>query len=157
VKLYYLKTGLLNPFTNQNEKEQVFWNFELIDESGKSFDMLRLEGKTVFINVWATWCPPCIAELPEIQQLYSKFKDEDILFLMISRDESFEQAVAFKDRKGFTFPIFSAKTALPKALSGNSIPRTYVINSEGRVVFSHSGLASYNNQSFISFIKETLK
>jgi thiol-disulfide isomerase/thioredoxin len=75
-----LKTGLLNPSTNQNEKEQVIWNFELIDESGKSFEMLRLEGKTVFINVWATWCPPCIAELPEIQQLYSKFKDEDILF-----------------------------------------------------------------------------
>ena len=71
-----LATGVVNPNTEVLEtKEKAAYDFTLDKMSGGVLDVEDLKGKVVFINFWATWCPPCIAEMPSIQKLYDKYKD----------------------------------------------------------------------------------
>ncbi|MEM7549711.1 MAG: TlpA disulfide reductase family protein [Bacteroidota bacterium] len=147
-----LKTGLLSPSIDTPETDKNF-NHELLlrNEEGELVDVADLRGKTLFVNFWASWCPPCIAEMPEIQDLY-KNSSEDVAFLIISVDEDFKKALKFKEKKGYAFPVYRLASRLPAELRGNSIPRTYVISPEGNIAYEHSGMASYGSDKFMGFV-----
>lgn len=66
--------------------------FNLINENGELVSTETLKGKTVFVNLWATWCPPCVAEMPSIESLYSQTTNEQNAFVLISLDDNFETA-----------------------------------------------------------------
>ena len=74
--------------------------------SGSVKSLLSYSGKILFINIWATWCPPCRAEMPGIQDLYNEFENSsDIQFIMLSVDDDPNIAQKFIDNKNFTFPV----------------------------------------------------
>ncbi len=130
------------------------FDFTLEDQNGNSISSTDFQGKTVFINLWATWCGPCIAEMPDIEDLYQEIgNDPDVMFVMLNLDQNREKAVEFIERKEYQMPIYYKASALPPELNVRSIPTTFVIDPEGKVIFRHSGIAAYNNDSFISFLK----
>lgn len=121
--------------------------------SGESITLESLYGKTIFLNLWATWCAPCIAEMPNIQKVYDKVKSEDIEFVMLSLDHDPKKAEKFIARKAYTFPVYVPVGQLPNEFKTSVIPTTFVISPEGKIVVKKEGMADYNTKEFIDFLK----
>ncbi|WP_353959608.1 TlpA family protein disulfide reductase [Echinicola jeungdonensis] len=129
---------LFNPDTDKNEKANhgFIYQGQLKDRNGKLIDLKDYKGKTLFINLWATWCAPCRAEMPHIASLYEKVKDQENLeFLMLALDDDFNKSEKYVDAEGFGFPVFQAIGRISPSLHSQSIPTTLVVNKEGKIVF----------------------
>ncbi|MEQ8240742.1 MAG: TlpA disulfide reductase family protein [Cyclobacteriaceae bacterium] len=147
-----LSTGIITPDYDTDSEEKASYNFELMDVNGESFSFEEYKGKTVFINFWATWCPPCIAEMPDINDLYNEVSS-DVEFVIISVDENQEKAKRFVSNKGFDFPIYFPASQIPSNFKSNAIPTTLVISPDGRIVSKREGMAKYNTDAFKTFLR----
>lgn len=152
-----LAIGLFDAEPSQDQPlKPTNLDFHLQDVQGKRVNMAELRGKIVFINIWASWCPPCVAEMPGIHDLYEELKElnkkKEIVFLMISVDEEKEKAIKFMERKEFRFPLYFPINAFPPEFSYQSIPSTFVISPEGKIVYQKEGMASYDSQEFKDFL-----
>lgn len=165
-----LWTGLMQPETELAEAERVSAGFGMriaplneaaavTTEPGATASRLGdFRGQVIFLNFWATWCAPCIAEMPNIQALYEEMGDrEDLVFVMVSVDESSDRARAFLERKGFTFPAWHLRGGRSAELSSGIIPTTYVIGRDGTIVSRSEGMANYNTRRFRDFLQEQLE
>ena len=119
---------------------------------GTAFDTSALKGKVVFLNVWATWCGPCRAEMPSIERLYGKVKDDRIAFLAVS-DEPLRVIAPFVRKSGWTFPVYRAEGTLPRAFWSRGIPATFILAPDGRLAFKHTGSARWDDESVVEFLK----
>ncbi|WP_159467036.1 TlpA disulfide reductase family protein [Dyadobacter sp. 3J3] len=126
----------------------------LQDETGKLFDLNMYRGKVVFINFWATWCPPCLAEMLSIQTLTAKFKqNEDVVFLMVDVDGDFAKSSRFKQKYHYQFDVLAPSGNIPHIFMTGTIPATLVIDKSGKIVFHHEGAADYANTEFTDFLQ----
>lgn len=155
---FVLKTGIIKPSIYLEEPiSPAEYQFKLVDQNGNLLDGSSLEGKVIFINLWATWCPPCIAEMPDINRLYGEFKDQkDIRFILISLDEDFNKAIQFVERKGFDFDIYQFASPIPEVYQSRIIPTTLVISPDGNIVVRKEGMAKYSSASFRKFLHSML-
>ncbi|RQO69702.1 TlpA family protein disulfide reductase [Pedobacter sp. KBW06] len=128
------------------------------DGKGKSISLAELKGKVVFVNFWATWCPPCIAEMPSIQALYTKYKDnEQVVFIMVDVDGKYKQASDFMKKNGYTLPVYLPESEVPKEYFAGSMPTTVILDKSGRLAFHHLGAADYSDPEITGFIDKLLK
>lgn len=128
------------------------------DEKGKIIDLADLRGKVVFINFWATWCPPCIAEMPSINKMQEKFKDnKEVVILMVDTDNNLEKSLKFMQKNKYTLTVFTIASPIPPAFLGTAIPTTILLNKKGEIVFKHEGGADYTNLEFNAFINRLRK
>ena len=107
------------------------------------------------INFWATWCPPCIAEMPSLEKLYNSYNGE-VVFLFVS-DEKQEVISKFKHKHKYQFEVHSALTAFPKEFDVTSIPRTFVIDKNGNIVIDKTGAANWYSDKVIATIDGLLR
>lgn len=149
-----LKTGIMQPSLENDATTVADYNFKLTDASGAVISFEQFKGKPVFVNFWATWCPPCIAEMPDIEDLYNEMKDSKTAFVMISLDDDFQKAKQFVAKKGFHLPIYHLASPLPKVYESSAIPTTYVISPDGNIVVTRSGMAKYNTKKFKQFLEQ---
>jgi thiol-disulfide isomerase/thioredoxin len=150
-----LYTGILQPDTDTSimHGQRAEYNMPLLTIDGKQIYLSEFEGKTIFMNLWATWCPPCIAEMPNIQRLYNDIKDnDDIVFVMASLDQDPQKAWDFVKRKEFTFPVYSV-IAKPRVYDSSVVPTTYVISPKGEIIMEHQGMAKYDTDEFKNFLR----
>ncbi|GAB2990007.1 hypothetical protein GCM10027284_03230 [Cyclobacterium sediminis] len=150
-----LSTGLIKPkVTLENKEKQAFdYTGQFLDVNGERLGLSQYKGKTIFINLWATWCPPCRAEMPHISDLYDKVKGkEDLKFLMIALDEDFNKSIKLVEEKEYSFPIVHAAYGLNPSLQSQAIPTTLVVSPEGEIVFYQEGMSNFNNQEFQDFL-----
>ncbi len=112
---------------------QTIPGFELADLSGKTWKLATLEGKSVLINLWATWCGPCNAELPHLQKLYDQVKERsDLQILTFNMDEDLGLVEPFMKEKGYTFPVLPALSMVHGMFSsGWGIPQNWIIDPKG--------------------------
>ncbi|PVW17177.1 TlpA family protein disulfide reductase [Marixanthomonas spongiae] len=161
-----LATGLMNPdvkeivqndTNNENQAAsrpnltKADFNFKLIDREGNTKSLAELKGKVIFMNVWATWCPPCVAEMPSIDKLHEEMGDE-VAFVMLSMDRNFETAKKFDKQKGYNLPIYAPAGNIPSMYQSPAIPTTYVIDAKGNLALTHKGMADYNDPEFKKFL-----
>lgn len=133
------------------------YNWQLKDLSGANFDFRTAEGKVIVINFWATWCPPCIAEMPSLEALYQTYKtNDDVVFLLVSNEEV-DVINTFMIKKDYTFKVYQSLTEYPKDFNVSSIPRTFVISKTGEIVIDTSGAADWNSERVTNTIDELLK
>ncbi|WP_298904068.1 TlpA disulfide reductase family protein [uncultured Psychroserpens sp.] len=155
----------LNQYENDEflaeKKEQPFdaealYKMKLTSKNGKEVSIKNNEN-IVFLNFWATWCKPCIEEMPSIQELYDKSENVDFYLLTY---EDIDKATEFIENKGFSFPIYSYKdkTNLPLFFqeNGGSIPDTYIIHNN-EIKFHHLGAAPWNSKKVDSLFSKILK
>jgi len=155
VQSLLLSTGLLKPKMVLENKERQAFDFtgQFLDMEGNRVGLTQYEGKTVFINLWATWCPPCRAEMPYISELYKKVGSEkDIEFLMIALDDDFEKSKKYIRDKGFQFPVVHAAYGLNASLQSQAIPTTLVVNPSGEIVFYQEGMSNFDTPEFREFL-----
>lgn len=131
--------------------------FSFINSAGKIATTADLKGKVIFINFWASWCPPCRAEMPDLEELYIKLKDDDrFVFLFINEDEDKSKAIRYLKKNHFTIPLYNRAGGAPNEIFSGSLPTTVVINKEGKIVLKHEGMARYNSNNFIRQLKDLL-
>lgn len=152
-----LKTGVLNASTQpQDEDPSKFsYDFQLRDAQGKIISADEFKGKTLFVNLWATWCGPCRAEMPSINQLYERVDKSKVAFIMLSLDRQGEEQAVFEfvRKKAFAFPVYTPASALPSILQVNSIPTTFVVSSTGKVVSREVGATNFSSKKFQDFLE----
>ncbi len=132
-------------------------DFPLVTLDGENVNLKDFKGKVIFLNLWATWCPPCVAEMPNIHKLYEKVAGDNIAFVMVSLDEDIEKARKFVKRKDYKFPVYGLKKGLPATFETNSIPTTFVIAPDGKIVMRKEGMAQYDTEEFIDFMTKLAK
>lgn len=145
-----LATGIMQPSLEQDIKTASY-DLMLEDLEGNQVSLSSLKGKTVFMNLWATWCAPCVAEMPDINSLYEQMEGE-VAFVMLSRDEDEEKARNWILRKGYEFPVYFQRSPMPVQYQSNSIPTTFVISPKGEITVTRSGMAKYDTEEFRNYL-----
>lgn len=130
------------------------YNWQLINDRGEQFDFNDAKNKVVVVNFWATWCPPCIAEMPSLNKLYEAYHDK-IILLYIS-DEANETLLKFKQKNDYNFPVYHVVSELPTEFDVTSIPRTFVIDKKGRIVVDKTGAANWFSDNFRAELKQLI-
>ena len=133
--------------------EDKDWRLGFVSlEDGQNRQLKDFKGKPVFLNFWATWCPPCVAEMPTIQDLYNDYKDE-VAFVLIS-NESTDVVNTFMKKHQYTLPLYSLRSNLPAVFKTSTIPTTFLIAPSGRVVISKSGAAKWDSEKIRNLLKQ---
>ena len=128
------------------------------NEKGETLSLRSLKGKVVFINLWATWCPPCVYEMPTIHKLRQKFKDrDDLVFIMADVDGNLKKAHAFMEKNNYDLPVYVMEGKLPYELFEGSVPTTILIDKDNNVLGRQVGGTDYMHPDFIKLIEEQLK
>lgn len=138
-------------------------DFELEDQYGNIHRLEDYRGKTIFLNFWATWCPPCKAEMPDIQKLYEKSatEGEDAVIVLgvaapnMGQEGSEEEIAAFMEEKGYTYPVLmDTEGELFASYGIMSFPTTFMIDRDGNVFGYVSGMLSADMMD--SIVRQTL-
>jgi len=156
-----IKSKIIQPKELAQEKKEVLnesdLNFSFVDVSGKTRNFSEYKGKVIFLNFWATWCPPCVGEMPSIQELYDKYKNNDKIAFVLISDESPELIKAFTAKKSYTFPVFSMNSNLPEQLSTSGIPATFLITKKGEIALKEVGAADWSGDNMIEIVEKLIK
>ncbi len=115
--------------------------FLVTDLDGKPVSTAQLRGKVVIVNFWATWCPPCRAEIPDLIALQSKYKDGlQIIGVSVDEDASPEDVKAFAKQFGMNYPIVMGASIAKEYGGIPALPTSFVVNKDGGVVQKHMGM-----------------
>ncbi len=134
-------------------ENQMDWYLEDLDGNRVSFS--EFKGQPIFLNFWATWCPPCLAEMPSIQRLYNEYNNR-MAFVLISSEKT-DVLREFIQEENYTMPIYHLKSDLPDVLSSRSIPASFLITPEGKIVMKKQGAAKWDGKNVKSTIDEMLE
>lgn len=127
----------------------------LYDLKGNAVRFEELNSKPVFLNIWATWCPPCIAELPGIEDLYENY-GSDVNFILVS-NESPETVLKFIKKHGYNELPFYLSNHVPPEFSSQSIPTTFIVNKQGDVLVKKKGAARWNAGRTEKLLEQLIK
>lgn len=147
--VFLKRVTLMGPSISENDNfgklNQNDLSWQLINNKGETVRLSDLSDKPIFINFWATWCAPCIAEMPSINKLYLDYKD-DIHFVIATYED---QALvdAFLEKHELNFPVYRYHIKEPKLLQSKTIPATFILNTKGEIVVSEKGTSNWNSKS----------
>jgi len=160
VKLWMskLRVMVLNPaIENVDDQQQLSkfdYEWKLVSAKGKQVELSDFSGKVILINYWATWCPPCIAEMPSLQNLYNDYQDK-IVFIFLTNDDK-SKVGAFMKKREFTLPVFYQASNAPSKLSTNSLPTTFLIDHNGKILIEEVGASDWNGASMRAILDKLL-
>lgn len=139
-------------------------DFTLTDQYGNRHTLSDYKGKTVFLNFWATWCPPCRAEMPDIQKIYDSYKengDDSLVVLGVAspgqgQEGSLEEVAGFLEENGYTYPVLMDTTGEQFAAYGvYALPTTFMIDRDGNVFGYVSG--QLTEEIMLDIIRQTME
>jgi thiol-disulfide isomerase/thioredoxin len=153
-----LSTGLFSPKIEQKATKNLSaMPLTFNDQNNLTKSTENLTGKVVFINFWASWCPPCRAEMPSMNKMYQRLKNDPAFeFIFINLDDENSKGMKYLHENGFQIPFQKAVGFIPTDLYTGTLPTTVVLDKEGVVVMNHSGMGDYNSGKFIKQL-ESLK
>jgi thiol-disulfide isomerase/thioredoxin len=129
----------IESYTREGQQMPAF-SFTML--GGKRSSVEELKGKVVFVNFWATWCPPCLAEMPRMErEIWQRYKSSpDFFMVAIAREQTADEIAPYLKRNRLTFPAAPDPEREVYKLFGNGgIPRSYVIGRDGRILFQSVG------------------
>jgi len=130
-------------------------DFQLKDMDGEQHSLKQYRGKVVVINFWATWCPPCIREMPSLQKLYETFKSKSLVVLAINQWEDEDRVFEFMGRlnPAPTFPVlFDSDSKLSELYKVQGLPSTFIINKQGKIVYRAKGGRDFDHPQIMDKI-----
>ncbi len=140
--------------SGSNENKTGLTSIRLTGLDQQVIDLEKYRGKTVFINFWATWCKPCLYEMPSIEKARNLLQNENIVFLLAS-DESVEQIAEFRTRHTYNFNYTRIENS--EELDIQALPTTFIFSPKGQLVFSEPGERKWDDSANINIIKKIIK
>lgn len=128
--------------------ESYDWTLRSAD--GENLELNAFKGEVIIINFWATWCPPCVAEMPDFQDLYNDYGDR-VKFLFVSNDPV-DKVLRFVKENDYSLPFYSPRTAEPARLNYTVLPTTFILSKDQKIAMRKEGAANWNGSS----VRETL-
>lgn len=128
-------------------------SFRMRNGRGEIVDLAQFKGKKVFVNLWATWCPPCRAEIPSIESLGAKADRNKVEFVMLSLDDNFEKAKTYAANNNMRLPVYYPASDLPQLFVTDGIPMTIIFNENGEILFNEVGSTNYDTRRFQDLLK----
>lgn len=138
--------------------EQVIidsFQWDLIDTEGNRVPFETFKGSVILVNFWATWCPPCVAEMPGLQDLYDRYQGK-VSFLFVTSDKK-QRVFDFMNSKDYSFPVYFEASRSPEPLISKSLPSTYIIDQNGKVVVEKVGAADWNSPKVHRLLESLLQ
>lgn len=155
-----MRTGIFNARIEGRAPDasgQAVVDFSFEDERGSIQHTSSLRGKVVFINFWASWCPPCRAEMPSIEKLYARLKNNpDVFFLTVNEDNDVAAAHDFLKSEKYSIPVYKTNGSVPAAIYAGTLPTTAVLDREGNIRLHHEGFANYGSKKFAEQIEKLI-
>jgi cytochrome c biogenesis protein CcmG/thiol:disulfide interchange protein DsbE len=125
-------TGVSTDSTQSPQVGKPAPDFYFENPEGESTSLSQLQGKPVLLNFWATWCGPCVYEMPFLEQIYEEWPDEELVLLGVNIGESSTQAAEFMQSNGLSFTVLlDSETAVAQKYKIKYIPTTFLIDKEG--------------------------
>jgi thiol-disulfide isomerase/thioredoxin len=125
----------------------------LVGLDGTPVEFSRYRGRAVFLNLWATWCPPCVAELPAIAHLAANPALRDVAFVCVSIDDDLKSVRRFVRERALTLPVVWDAGAPPAVFQTSGIPATFLIAPDGQIVVAEVGSARWDDPTVVDFLK----
>ena len=139
---------------NKGQSTVLLTGLTVSDTKGNRISTNDLKGKVVFINFWATWCPPCRAEMPALHNMYTALKgNESFVFLFITEDEEIGKAVEYFKDNNYDLPLYAIIGSVQPEVYSSTLPTTLVIDKEGVIAYKHEGVANYNTEKFRKYLE----
>lgn len=134
-------------------------DFQLEDTKGNKVSLSDLRGKIVLVNFWATWCPPCIEEMPSMERLNEVLAGDDFVMLAINTEENGRSVVpAFLEKTPYTFPIlYDDKGVVQKSYGVFKFPESFIIRKDGTVAEKIIGPLDWSSLKTITYLKGLIK
>lgn len=120
-------------------------SWRMLDLQGDKENLARSKGKLVLVNHWATWCPPCVAEMPSLQRLHQDY-GHYVDFYFVSQEDP-EVIQRFLQKNGWDLPVYRPAEAPPDLLSAQVLPTTYLIDQEGNIRIKETGAAKWDSET----------
>ena len=150
-----MEVGFFQPELEGSAEGTTTADVSFKNEKGEIVNLSSLRGKVVFINFWASWCPPCRAEMPSIQELYNDYRtNKNVIFLIVNVDEDFTKSRKFINKKKLDMPFYIPANEIPESLLEGTIPTSVIINKSGKLVTKHTGAADFSSKKVKEFIKK---
>jgi thiol-disulfide isomerase/thioredoxin len=125
---------------------------------GKRVSLKDFQGKVLFVNLWATWCGPCVAEMPSIERLYQKFEGRnDVAFLLISQDQAPELPRQFVVQRKLKTPVYFSAGPHPKDFKTSGIPATFIIRKDGSLEHLGMGSQDWSRDVWVNLLNSLAK
>ncbi|MBM1105368.1 TlpA family protein disulfide reductase [Aurantibacter crassamenti] len=140
VRVFVFSPSVLN---QEDQAQLPPFTYQLTKLNGDANAVEVGQGEVTFISYWATWCPPCIAELPSIVELHEDYGDK-VNFLLLT-NENPEKVRAFLEKKAYDLPVYIPKMEAPDKLISRSIPTNYIIDKKGKILIKETGAADWNS------------
>ena len=156
---------LLVPFSRSEEYVsytkvgQQVPSFSITDLEGKNFSTAVSKGKIVVLNFWATWCPPCVTEMPRLEnEVWKKYRGPGFEMIAIAREQTGKEIAEYRAKHGYTFPMASDPRREAYGKFANAgIPRNYVINRDGKILFQSVGYSPDDFEKMKNILEKELK
>jgi peroxiredoxin len=130
-------------------------DFDTVDLNGEVWSLSKLQGKVVFLNFWATWCPPCREEMPSMQKLYTKLPKEKFTMLALFNKDDPTAVERFVTQLNITFPILSDEYNIIGERYGLAgLPETFIIDKQGVIREKFIGPAEWDSQQVVEMIEK---
>lgn len=157
IKTFVTKATMTQPKVNSNS--DIYLNgdelsFSFLNGNGEEKKLSELGDSIIFLNFWATWCPPCRAEMPAIQNLYNEY-GKKIKFVLVS-NENASEINNYLNTNNYKLPIAAPISAPSGRLSSGTIPSTFIIGKEGKLLLSKKGAAKWDGENIKNLINNNL-
>ena len=144
IQVFLQRTISLSPSEILKEDRIVLksYNWNLIDTTSKSLNLKQSKGSVILINYWAKRCPPCIAEMPAMQNLYDLYGNQVDFYFITNNDPN--KVSNYLKTENYKLPVYFQAGKSPVILESNSLPTTFLLSKEGEIVMKKTGAARWN-------------
>lgn len=146
-------SGQVTATDNNAAATSALPSFSIKDINDKVVNLQSLKGKKLFVNLWASWCPPCKREMPSIEKLSQSVDNGKVQFLLISLDDKFELAKNYVSSKGLKLPIYYPVENPPALFDVQGIPATFIFNENGELLKRIDGSENYNTNEYKTLLQ----
>lgn len=156
IQVFVQRLISFSPSETSEEKREVLQDYQwpLSELNAKDINFSQSQGKVVLVNFWATWCPPCVAEMPSFQKLYDDYgQDVDFYFVTSEKPEKVQR---FLDKHQYSLPTFIQSYAAPEQMQSRALPTTYLLSRDGKIVIEETGTANWNSSKMRDLLDELL-
>jgi len=136
---------------NVSDLESIQFKTSFADLNGNKVDLKAYKGKRIIINYWATWCGPCIKEMPMLKRAKEKLKNHNYTFLLVS-DETVSKISTFKNEKNFDFNFLRSENSI-EMLGIYSLPTSYIFDENGKKIETIVGAIAWDSEQIIDKLK----